>query len=163
VTAKTRRAVVACIGNGLVADDAVGGAIADCLTTAGLPPNVRVERLETGGMALLDRLDGEEILVVVDAVQLGAIAGTVHVLDWNAVPHAPGQAVSAHGIGVREAIDVGRMIHPERMPCTVTLVGVEGACFDRLGGDMTPSVAAAVPRAAAEVLRVVRGGVAARP
>ncbi len=157
------RAVVACIGNGLVADDAVGGAIADRLTGDGLPPNVRVERLETGGLAMLDRLDGEDLLIVVDAVQLGAPAGTVHVLDWDAVPPAPGQAVSAHGIGVREAIDVGRMIDPARMPNAVMLVGVEGACFDRLGAAMTPSVAAAVPRAAAEVRRLVCECVAARP
>lgn len=154
------RAVVACVGNGLVADDAVGGAVAARLALAALPPGVRVELLGTGGLALLDGLDGEDVLVVVDAVQLGAAAGTLHVLEWDGLPSAPGQAVSAHGIGVREAIDVGRMLCPERMPGRVVLVGIEGACFDRLGGAMTPGVAAAVPRAAAEVVRLVGGGAA---
>jgi hydrogenase maturation protease len=151
------------VGNGLVADDAVGGAVAACLAPADLPPGVRVEVLGTGGLALLDGLDGEDVLIVVDAVQLGAAAGTLHVLDWDALPSAPGQAVSAHGIGVREAIDVGRMLCPERMPGRVVLVGIEGACFDRLGGAMTPEVAVAVPRAAAAVAKLVRGGATQGP
>ena len=147
-----RGAVVACIGNGLVADDAAGGAVFDHLSLCGLPALTRLEQLGTGGLALLDYLEGEPTLVVVDAVQLGAAPGTVHVLEWDQVPVSRGAAVSAHGIGVREAIEAGRQLYPERMPSRVVLVGIEGACFDQLGGPMTPSVAAAIPRAAQAVL-----------
>jgi hydrogenase maturation protease len=145
------RAIVACVGNGLVADDAAGGAVFDQLTAQGLPDDVRLEQLGTGGLALLDCLDGEPLLIVVDAVQFGAEPGTVHVLDWDDVPVSRGAAVSAHGIGVREAIDAGRLVYPERMPTRVVLIGIEGACFNQLGGSMTPSVAAAIPRATATV------------
>ena len=145
-------AVIACIGNGLVADDAAGGVVCEALRAIGVPQGVRLEHLGTGGLSLLDCLDGESTLIVVDAVQLGAAPGTVHVLDWADVPTSRGAAVSAHGIGVREAIDAGRQVYPQRMPARVVLVGIEGACFDQLGGPMTPAVAAAVPRAVRAVL-----------
>jgi hydrogenase maturation protease len=152
-----QRSLVACIGNGLVADDAVGAAVHESLLAAGVPEGVRLEQLGTGGLSLIDRLDGESTLVVVDAVQLGSAPGTVYVLDWDSVPAAGGPAVSAHGIGVREAIDVGRLLWPAQMPERVFLVGVEGACFDTLGSPLTPEVAAAVPRAVAAVQELVGG------
>lgn len=157
MSAGASRAVVACVGNGLVADDAVGAAVFEHLESDGLPAWVRLEQMGTSGLALVDRLEGEPTLVVVDAVQLGAEAGTVHVLEWDEVPVSHGMAVSAHGIGVREAIEIGRLMFPERMPERVVLVGIEGACFDRLGVAMTPAVAAAIPRATS----VVRGLVGA--
>jgi hydrogenase maturation protease len=152
MTGAPRGAVVACIGNGLVADDAAGGAVFDYLSTCGVPQSVRLIQLGTGGLVLLDCLEGEPTLVVVDAVQLGAVPGTVHVLEWDDVPVSRGAAVSAHGIGVREAIEVGRRLFPELMPSRVVLVGIEGACFDQLGWPMTPSVVAAIPLAAQAVL-----------
>jgi len=156
VTGDSRRALVACIGNGLVADDAAGGAVFDYLSDRGVPPWSRLEQLGTGGLSLLDWLEGESTLVVVDAVQFGAAPGTVHVLDWDQVPLSRGSAVSAHGIGVREAIEAGRHLYPERMPARVVLVGIEGACFNQLGRPMTPEVAAAVPRAAQAVIDQLR-------
>jgi hydrogenase maturation protease len=152
VTEGPRTALVVCIGNELAADDAAGGAVFHHLCARGLPANVRLEQLGTGGLALLDCLDGEPTLIIVDAVQLGAEPGTVHVLEWDQVPVPPRTGVTAHSIGVREAIETGRLVCPERMPAHVVLVGIEGATFDQLGGPMTPSVAAAVPYAAQAVM-----------
>jgi hydrogenase maturation protease len=143
------------VGNDLVADDAAGCAVHDFLGTRSLPAGTRLERLGVGGVALLDHLDGEEILVVVDAVSLGAKAGTVHVLGWDDLPHLPATPVSLHGIGIREAIEVGRRISPDLMPRRIVLVGIEGRCFDLVGAPMTREVAAAIGPAAAEVLRCV--------
>ena len=154
MTSPRAGALVACIGNGLVADDAVGWAVYQRLSRRKLPPDTRLELLACGGMALLERMAGERLLVVVDAVQMGAPCGTVHVLDWDRLP-AAGQAVSAHGIGVREAVEMGRIILPGSVPREVVLIGIEGRCFDAVGEAMTPAVAAAVPRAARAVLRAV--------
>jgi hydrogenase maturation protease len=142
--------LIVCVGNGLVADDAAGAAVYAALVEAP-PPLARVALLATGGIRLLDLVEGEESLIVVDAVQLGAKVGTVHVLDWESLPRAQGPAVSVHGIGVREAIEMGRMLIPERMPRVVSLVGIEGKCFDELGGPMTAEVREAIPRAVTAV------------
>ncbi len=151
------RVLVACIGNSMAADDAVGPAVYEWLTGAGaLPRDVRVELLGVGGLSLLDALRGENVLLVVDAVRLGAAPGTVHVLEWENIPGSPGLPVTAHGIGVREAIDIGRLIGDRRVPDKVTLVGVEGRRFDGLGEPMAPEVAAAVLPAAGEIVARAR-------
>ena len=145
------RALVVCVGNALVGDDAVGCAVHARLAAGRLPDGVRLELLGVGGLRLLDLLDGEETLVAVDAVQLGAPPGTVHALSWDELP-PPLHAVTSHGLGLREAMEVGRLLHPERMPARAFLVGVEGRSFDRVGEGMTPPVEAAVGAAAERAL-----------
>lgn len=145
-------ALVVCIGNELVADDAVGYELYQLLQAERLPAAVRTEFCGVGGIALLELLTGqEELLVVVDAVQLGDPPGSVHCLPWEQLPTLDGSAISAHGIGLKDTISIGQTLYPERMPRQVVLVGVEGRCFDQLGGAMTPEVAAALPQALAAI------------
>lgn len=145
-----------CIGNELVADDAVGYELYRLLQADQLPAAVRVEFCGVGGIALLELLTGqEELLVVVDAVHFGASPGTVHCLPWEQMPAIGGSAISAHGIGLKDTIEIGQTLYPERMPRQVLLVGVEGRCFDQLGGAMTPEVAAALPQALAAIRHAV--------
>lgn len=148
-------ALIVCIGNDLVADDGVGKAVYDSLKEGRLPEGTRLSFLGLGGIDLLEEVDGEELLVVVDAVQLGAVPGTVHVLGWDALPVMEPRPVSGHGIGVREAIEVGRRLYPERTPQRIHLVGVEGLVFDQLGQGLSNAIAAAVPQAVAAVLHLL--------
>lgn len=148
-------AVIVCVGNSLAGDDAAGCAVYEALASLPLPPRVRLLLLGLGGMNLLDDLEGEATLIVVDAVQLGAPPGTVHVLAWDEIPAAGGAAVSVHGVGIREAITVGKMLFPDRMPCRIVLVGIEGQWFDCLGESMSPEVSASLDQAVAEVLKLI--------
>lgn len=148
------RALVVCIGNELVADDAVGHAAFTRLAEQGLPENVRLEYCGVGGIALLELLTGqEELMIVVDAVQLGDPIGTVRLWSWDELPVLAGSAISAHGIGLKDTLAIGQTLYPERMPRRILLVGVEGRCFDQLGGAMSPDVAAAVPLAVAAICK----------
>jgi len=149
------RALIVCIGNDLVADDGVGKAVYKELELSCLPTGTRLSYLGLGGIDLLEELDGEDRLVVVDAVQLGSAPGTVHILDWAGLPYMEPRPVSGHGIGIREAIEVGRRLYPERSPQHIHLVGIEGKCFDQLGQGLTPEVETAVPSAVAAVLRLL--------
>lgn len=148
------RAIVICIGNELVADDAAGYEVYRRLG----PLQARLEYLGVGGFDLLPLLQGEKHLIVVDAVQLGEAPGTVHVMPWQQLPEA-GPEISVHGVGLRETIEIGRLLFPEQMPEQVTLVGVEGRCFNRTREFMTGAVAGAIDHAVAEVRRLVQGGV----
>ena len=149
--------LIVCIGNELVADDGVGWVVYERLRGSNLPEEVRLVFLGLGGIDLLEEIDGEEVLVVVDGVQLGAVPGTIHELGWEQLPTAPPRPVSGHGIGIREAISVARKLYPERVPREIFLVGVEGKCFDQLGMGLSGEVARAVPRAVATVIRLVQG------
>lgn len=148
-------ALIICIGNALAADDGAGSAVYEELQRSRLPQGVRLCFLGLGGIDILDQLEGEERLVVVDAVQLGGDPGTVHVLDWQDIPEMGPRPVSGHGIGVREAVELGKRLYPERMPREISLVGIEGQCFDQLGVSLTIEVKNAVPRAAAAVIRLL--------
>ncbi len=145
-------ALIACIGNDLAADDGVGHAVYRHLMRGGLPEGTRLELLGVGGLDLLDRMAGEDRLIVVDAVCFGAEPGTVHVLDWQDIPVAGQRPVSGHGIGVREAVEIGRRLSPEKMPTHIHLVGIEGKCFDELGAGLSTEVAAAVREASERIL-----------
>ncbi len=150
------QALVVCIGNELVADDAVGYQVYQRLQTLELPSATRLEYCGVGGVALLELLrEEDQQLIVVDALQLGAPAGTVHCLAWDQLPPQQSAAVSAHGIGLREALAIGRLLYPERLPERVLLIGIEGCSFDQLGGAMTPAVAAALPLVVTAVQRAL--------
>lgn len=140
----TARTLIVCIGNSLVADDGVGCRVYDRLNRDPLPPDVRLELLGTGGLALLELLEGEDQLIVVDAVQLGGEPGQVHVLEWDQIPKNQNAPVSLHGIGVAEAITVGRLLYPDIMPHKVTLIGIEGVCFDQFCLELSAPVAVAM-------------------
>jgi len=148
-----KKALVVCVGNSLVGDDAAGCAVYELLSREPLPDGARLQLLGVGGISLLECLEGESIMIVVDAVQLGADPGTIHIFDWDELPQAGAGAVSAHGVGLREAIALGRILSPEAMPQKVLLIGIEGASFDTIGAAMTPAVASAVEKCADEVRR----------
>lgn len=152
--ATDRSTVVVCIGNELIADDAAGYEVFRRLA----PVQARVEYLGVGGIDLLPLLDGETDLIVVDAVQMGAPPGTVHVIPWELLPQSDSE-ISAHGLGLRESIEIGRILWPERIPERVTLVGIEGRCFNRTREFMTRAVAGAIDGAVVTVRGLVQGGI----
>ena len=146
--------LIVCIGNELVADDAVGHALYQCLTEESLSNEIRLCLLGVGGMAVVDELEGEDRLIVVDAVQFGSAPGTVHVLGWDQIPTSGMRPVSGHGIGIREALQVCRKLYPEKGVSEAWLVGVEGECFNRVGAGLSPAVKNALPQAVARIIQL---------
>ena len=152
-----RRTIIICIGNELIADDAVGfevytrleGRLAGCHT--------RREFCGVGGTDMLPLLEGETDMIVVDAVQFGSAPGTVHVIPWDSLP-GNSSAISAHGLGLRETIEIGTLLYPLEMPERVTLVGIEGRCFNRTRDHMTKEVQDAIGAAVATIEKLVARG-----
>lgn len=145
------RTIVICIGNELVADDAAGFDIFNRLAGC----NARLEYCSVGGIDLLPMLEGETDLIVVDAVQLGAAPGTVHVVPWECLPHES-SAISSHGLGLRETIEIGATLYPGTMPERITLVGIEGRCFNRTREFMTIEVQAAIDTAVTIIEELIK-------
>jgi len=148
-----RRTIIICIGNELIADDAVGFEIHNRLAGS----KARLEYCGVGGIDMLALLEGETDLIVVDAVQFGAAPGTIHVLPWDSLPQA-GTAVSAHGLGLRETIEIGKTLFPQTMPERITLIGIEGRCFNRTRDYMNKEVFDAIGLAVEKINELLQGG-----
>lgn len=144
------RIVVGCVGNVLRGDDGFGPAVAARLTA--LPVGVEVVESGIGGIALLQELlAGCDGLIVVDAVDRGAPAGTVFVIepeidDYDLVPDmhlaTPERVLSmAKGIGC--------------LPARVALVGCQPTDAEGFGAGLSAAVEGALEAAAEQVLKVV--------
>jgi hydrogenase maturation protease len=153
VSTADNRTIIICIGNELIADDAVGFEIYNRLAGC----NARLEFCGVGGIDILPLLEGETDMIVVDAVQFGAAPGTIHVIPWDSLPRSSG-AISSHGLGLRETIEIGRVLYPESMPERVTLVGIEGRCFNRTREYMSNEVHDAIGKAVTIIEEVLQGG-----
>jgi hydrogenase maturation protease len=149
--------LVACVGNGLAGDDGAGEAVYRQLQADRFPVPVQLVMLGLGGMALLDYLRGQRLLVVVDAVQLSGQAGTLHILDGERIQSTGSQAVSLHGIGLKDTLTVSQTLYPESTPRETVLIGIEGKCFNELGAPLSEEVAAAIgPAVAAVKQQIIR-------
>lgn len=141
-------ALVICIGTETRADDGIGLAVAHHLATA--HPGVEVTCAAGEPIELIDLWSPWNQVVVVDAVATGAEPGTVRILDATVDRVPVAGRTSSHGIGLADAIELGRSLG--RLPGRLSVVGVEVADVTP-GRPMTGAVAEAVPRAAAAVLQ----------
>jgi hydrogenase maturation protease len=137
------------IGNEYRRDDAVGLQVARRLEEIRLP-GVSVREASGEGAALMEMWKGMDSVIVIDAVQSGAIPGTIHQLEARNGPMPTGFFhYSTHAFGVAEAIELARAL--DQLPSRLRIYGIEGEQFDG-GVGLSPAVEAAVP----EVVRLLR-------
>lgn len=156
-------AVVGC-GNWLMATDRVGPRVLAALGRRPRP-GVALADVGTSGLGLLDRLWGQELLILVDACVGRAAPGEVLVSHPDPEAALP-LPTGTHQIGPLEVLAIARELYPERLPRRIALVQVEtgglgpeqeeGACgravaaVERLLDETPPGfVAADAPSAAA--------------
>lgn len=116
------------IGNSDRGDDAVGLLVVEALRA---DPPTGVELLTSRGdmLALLDQIDGADLVVLVDAVVSGAAAGTILRIDATdgAVKQQLSQFTSTHAFNLAEGIELARSLG--RMPGRLVVYGIEGVEF----------------------------------
>jgi hydrogenase maturation protease len=149
------RLLVAGVGNPLRRDDGFGPAVAARLPE--LPPGVDVIETGIGGVALLQELlAGCDGLVLVDAVDRGAVPGTVFVLEPEVVEaeHVP----DVHLVNPERVLAMAKSMGA--LPRRVVIVGCQPAETDELEEHLSPAVERAVPVAVAKVEETVRSWLA---
>ena len=119
------KALVVGIGHPFRGDDAVGPRLAEALAGT-IAAEVIAHHGE--GTDLMERWQGFERVIVVDAMVSGAAVGTVRV--WDAVAGAlPANLFpkSSHLFGLVEAIEMARLLG--RLPPALSVIGIEGVRF----------------------------------
>ena len=144
----TTETVVIGIGNPFRSDDGIGPAVAAQIQRRRLP-GVRV--VISGGEAagLLEAWAGARLAVIVDAIRrVPSSPGRLHRLLASQL-ETGGPAASSHGLGVPDALRLGRVL--ERLPRRIVIFAVEGADTGP-GTGLSDAVAAALPEVVAAVM-----------
>lgn len=144
------RILIAGLGNCLLRDDGIGVHAIRSLQQ-NPPPGVVVAEVGTAVLDALHLLEWAEKILALDAMQAGGNPGTLYAFGVDAVA-GPGMQVSLHELNLLAALDfLPRQIKPE-----ILIVGVEPEIID-YGLDLSPSMAAALPRLTREVRKIVSG------
>lgn len=141
------------LGQAAAGDDQVGFAVIEHLRSLGAPECLEL-LLAPEASALLPLLETPAPVVLVDAV-LAAPAGEVLVLDPDELEQRGLSTMSTHGLGVAQAVALARLLSPSGVSPSIRVVGVSISRPERFRQGLSPEVAAAVPRAAEQVLRAV--------
>ena len=140
--------IVIGIGNEFRGDDNAGLLVVRRLKEK---PPTGVEFGEQTGeaTALMDAMSEAGIVILVDAVQSGAEAGTIHRYDASeqALP-AQFLRCSTHNFSVHDAIEMARAL--EKLPQRLMVYGIEGSHFEH-GAELSPAVQSAVVKVAQRI------------
>ena len=136
------------IGNEFRGDDAAGLLVVRRLQEK---PPTGVEFGEQSGeaTALMDAMSQAGTVILVDAVQSGAEAGTIHRYDASeqAMP-AQFLRCSTHNFSVHDAIEMARAL--EQIPPRLMVYGIEGSNFEP-GAELSAAMQIAVVEAAQRI------------
>lgn len=141
------------VGNRYRGDDAVGIVVARRVRE--LAPEIPMQLEEAEPVDLMDRWEGAERVVVVDAVVSDSAPGTVHRFEPVRTP-LPAQLFrySTHSFSVAEAVELARTL--DRLPAELVLYGIEGERFTP-GAELSPAVSAVVDEVARRIVAEVTG------
>lgn len=153
--------LVAGMGNLLRGDDGFGVAVARELEERDLPEGVDVAEVGISGMSMAQELlDGYEAFVLVDAMERGEEAGTLHIeraevpdLDDYSKREMGGFVADMHQTDPSRVLVLGEALGV--LPEPTLLVGCEPEDTDDLEDSLSAPVEDAVPRAVEQIERIV--------
>lgn len=142
------------IGNPIMSDDAVGGLLLQRLQRGyRFPPGVKLLDGDTLGTALLHHLEGVDKLLVVDAVETNAPAGSLTRVADAEIPRMLAVKLSPHQQGLSDLLALAAL--QGWNPSEVVVWGIQPASL-AMGLELSPPVAAQMDVLTARVLEELR-------
>ncbi len=142
------------VGNILLTDEGAGIHVLEELKKHQLPRGTELLEGGTAGIELLSWIEEVDHLVIVDSVNAGAEPGSIFRFapdDLCVVPTAFN--VAFHQFGLLEVLKMGKTLG--KFPKTVTIFGIQPKQL-HWGLELTPEVAAKIPRLTELVLQEVQ-------
>ncbi len=139
------------VGNVLLGDEGIGVRAAETLRPR-VPAGVRV--LDGGPLSpeLLPDVEDASHLLVLDCIDAGLPAGKVLRLDGTKLPEESSPHLSPHELGLKDLLALAAL--HGRAPREVVVMGIQPARIEP-GLDLSPEVAASLPRLVDEALAVL--------
>lgn len=153
------------LGNPILGDDGVGWKVAQQVERQlPSPPTplpqgeITVECLSLGGISLMEHMIGYERVILIDSLNTGQYPqGEVVTFRLDALEDLTyGHSASAHDLSLKRALELGRRMGAS-LPQDeeIQVVAIEAAHVYDFTEELTPPVAAAVPRAVAAVFEAL--------
>jgi hydrogenase maturation protease len=159
--------LIAGVGNVLRGDDAFGIRVLDALAESGkVPDGVDLYEAGIAGIALVQELmNGYDALVVIDAVDKGAMPGTLFVLEPTTADADNPIATQEDATRLHQSMVDAHYADPSKVlilaralnvcPTHVFILGCQPACLEEPIEGLDPAVERAVPVAVERVLSLI--------
>ncbi len=154
MSSQQSRTLIIGVGNEYRCDDGAGLIVARRLKQQ-MRDDVTVLEQSGDGAALMEAWKGADTVILIDAVNSGTEAGTIHRLEAHAQP-IPQRffRYSTHAFSVAEAIELARALG--ELPGRLIVFGIEGKTFkagNGLSGEVEIAVRDVVERVINELAR----------
>ena len=134
--------VVLGLGNPLFQDEGLGIHLIQQLMQNDIDDQVELIDGGTDALALLGVVEEAEYLLIIDAIDDDAPAGTIRQLSGDAIPLLATCRMSAHQIGFQEVLALASL--RGKLPAHIVLFGVQPQSLD-WGTELSPPVANTLP------------------
>ncbi|MBN1280878.1 MAG: hydrogenase maturation protease [Candidatus Thermoplasmatota archaeon] len=145
------------VGNPILQDDSIGLHVAQYVKERIDDPTVHVDVAYTGGLNLLDVVQGYDSVILIDAIRdTTKKNGTVERL-----PLPEGKTVyscNPHDVSFAEAMTLARNLGVESCPHTIVIIGIVVNQTPEFGEELSTEIERAVPVAAQLVLTELKRG-----
>ncbi len=158
-----RDTLVVGLGNPILGDDGVGWHVIDLLDEMD-HTDASLQQASVGGVGLMELLVGYRRAIIVDAIDDPAdVPGNVWRRPLSGVETRVARHLdSTHDAPLPAALEAGDAMGAD-LPAVIEVVGIVIEHGDVFGEELSDVIAAAVPVAAAEVIRALRAQSAASP
>ena len=140
------------IGNILLGDEGVGVRVVERMRESDLPPGIELCDGGTSGAGLIDEIADRQKLIVIDAMQAGAVPGTVFRMCMENLLREENQ-LSLHEFGLSDTLAMASRLGCA--PLEVVIFGVQPGEIS-LKLSLSPEVSAIVPDLISVVLHEAR-------
>ncbi|WXG41420.1 MAG: hydrogenase maturation protease [Candidatus Freyarchaeum deiterrae] len=148
---KIKHTIIIGVGNLLLGDEGLGVHIVEELNEINLPPNVEFFDGGTGGVSILNLMEGADKVIIVDAVLGGGEPGQIYVVDIDRLLKGVVKFFSLHEMDLLSALRIGK--ETGKLPPELVLVGVEPKNYKEYDMDLSPEIKAVIPK----VINVILG------
>ncbi len=132
------------LGNPIFGDDAVGLRVAEILHKKIRDKDVTIESAELAGLDMLEKLSGYDRAIIIDAIQTGGPPGKIIRLKPENIKSTVHTA-TPHDVNFTTALELGERIGV-KLPARIDIIAIEIPPNVSFSEELTPPVAAAVPR-----------------
>lgn len=144
------------IGQAIAGDDAAGIAAIGAIREMGAPPATDLAEVIEPTALVPMLTDGADPVVLIDAVVGRGRPGTIVRVNPGKNAGRGARLLSTHGLGVLDAIELARILHPESAAKHIVVLGITISRTNRKGETLSPAVLKAVRTAAVEAIALAR-------